>query len=56
MTFEEWWDAFLAYAKKQSGSWVINQQQRDSYREYYSDGDSPEDAFFQEMKIARKFY
>lgn len=56
MTFDEWWSLFIVHAVEQKNIWIVDGERKESYREYFMDGDTPEDAFFAEMKRVRKFY
>ena len=49
MTFEEWFRKLKRIAEKQGNKNIISDD-AESYREYYADGDSPQDAYFQETK------
>ena len=46
MTFDVWWLRLIKLAK--DNKWKLGDKQ--TYREYYDDGDSPEDALRSEMK------
>ena len=40
-SFEQWWIDLVALGEKLD--WPINRDDRESYREYFDDGDTPED-------------
>lgn len=48
-SFEDWFNALRRYALKQGEGRLISDD-AESYMEYYSDGDSPQEAFNQEKK------
>lgn len=50
MTFEEWFKQLKKYAEKQYCSRLIDDNDAESYKEYYLDGDSPQSTFDQEAK------
>lgn len=49
-TFEAWWSAFCAAAV--GAGFEINQENPESYREFYDDGDSPRECLATEMSYA----
>jgi hypothetical protein len=49
-TFNEWFEALIQYAALLDSIETIDVYNKDSYREYYDDGDSPEEVFAQEIE------
>lgn len=48
MTFDEWFMSLVEYSMLLNSEDLIDMYNKDSYREYYEDGDSPEEVFAQE--------
>jgi hypothetical protein len=51
MTFEEWFKQLLEYAAQMGAEGAVDIYNPESYREYYDDGDSPEDAYHDDIGI-----
>ncbi len=48
ISFSIWWARFLHLAEQ--NEWPVDPDQQDAYREYYDDGDTPEQALDDEME------
>ncbi len=52
VSFSVWWQR-LCHIADECG-WELGEEDKDSYREYYDDGDEPEDVIDTEMSYARE--
>lgn len=50
MTFDEWWRALFRLACRESKTDVIRWEDKESYREYYDDGDTIQHAFQEQIR------
>lgn len=50
--FESWFAALYEIAFSRGCPEIINMDDPDSYRDYYDDGDSPEECFLNELSYA----
>ena len=49
MNFEQWWQALQAHARTIGQADLININDQESYREYFEDGDSPQEVVAMEL-------
>ena len=54
-TFEHWFAALIEYAKSEDQPDLVNEEDPDSYLEYFEDGDSPEEAYFSELDASSEY-
>jgi hypothetical protein len=47
ITFEEWWEDLVSLSEDRG--FELNIENPEEYREYYDDGDTPEDTLIQEL-------
>jgi hypothetical protein len=56
MSFVIWFEELILIAKGDSSGYIVDVDDPESYREYYDDGDTPEQAFVTELNSHRKYY
>lgn len=55
MDFESWFNHLVIYARDDNNEDLINKEDPESYRDYWEDGDSPEDTYYAELDAADQF-